>query len=144
MTFLLGRHAMFGHEPPTYLRSITATRCPLPAKVHAASVPPVPLPRITKSYSSSLSVCIEGVFCVVLMPCSFGKSAAQSSLDPAYQEVANRRRDVIRMSLQREVARIEEMNLRTGNVAFEGLGTCRQEKRIVLAPHRQERWLVLA
>ena len=67
MTFLLGRQAMFGHEPPTYLRSITATRCPLLAKVHAASVPPVPPPRITKSYSSTLSFCPEGVFWVVLM-----------------------------------------------------------------------------
>ncbi len=26
--FLLGRQAMFGHDPPMYLRSITATRCP--------------------------------------------------------------------------------------------------------------------
>src|SRR5262245_8932497 len=72
MMFLLGRHAMFGHEPPTYLRSITATRCPSLAKVQAATVPPVPPPRITKSYSSTLSFCLEGAFCVVLMPCSFG------------------------------------------------------------------------
>src|SRR5271156_2702318 len=50
--FLLGRQAMFGHDPPMYLRSITATRCPWPAKVHAAIVDPVPPPRITRSYSS--------------------------------------------------------------------------------------------
>src|ERR1700757_2370416 len=50
--FLLGRQAMFGHEPPTYLRSIAATRCPCLAKVHAAIVDPVPPPRITRSYSS--------------------------------------------------------------------------------------------
>src|SRR6266478_6419062 len=50
--FLLGRQAMFGHDPPTYLRSIAATRCPCLAKVQAAIVDPVPPPRITRSYSS--------------------------------------------------------------------------------------------
>src|SRR5271169_4300577 len=52
MMFLLGRDAMLGHDPPIYLRSITATRFPSPAKVHAATVEPVPPPRITRSYSS--------------------------------------------------------------------------------------------
>src|SRR5580704_786939 len=52
MMFLLGRHAMFGHDPPMYLRSTTATRLPSPAKVHAATVEPVPPPRITRSKSS--------------------------------------------------------------------------------------------
>src|SRR5579862_1683522 len=47
MMFLLGRQAMFGHDPPMYLRSITATRCPCLATVH-----PVPPPRITRSNSS--------------------------------------------------------------------------------------------
>src|SRR2546423_15562426 len=50
--FLLGKHAMFGHAPPMYLRSTTATRLPSPAKVHAAMVEPVPPPRITRSNSS--------------------------------------------------------------------------------------------
>src|SRR6516165_11933970 len=50
--FLLGRQAMFGHDPPTYLRSITATRFPSLANVQAATVDPVPPPRITRSYSS--------------------------------------------------------------------------------------------
>src|SRR5205807_5274545 len=52
ITFLLGRHAMFGHDPPIYLRSTTATRLPSPANVHAATVEPVPPPRITRSNSS--------------------------------------------------------------------------------------------
>src|SRR5579863_2142543 len=52
MMFLLGRQAIFGHDPPMYLRSITATRCPCLAKVHAATVDPVPPPRITRSNSS--------------------------------------------------------------------------------------------
>src|SRR5215471_15810496 len=51
--FLLGRQAMFGHEPPMYFRSTTATRFPSAANVQAATVEPVPPPRITKSYSSS-------------------------------------------------------------------------------------------
>src|SRR5580693_4013661 len=52
MMFLLGKHAMFGHEPPIYLRSTTTTRFPSLAKVHAAMVEPVPPPRITRSNSS--------------------------------------------------------------------------------------------
>jgi len=38
MMFLLGRHAMFGHDPPMYLRWTTATCFPSPSKVHAAIV----------------------------------------------------------------------------------------------------------
>src|ERR1700733_7936853 len=52
MTFLLGRHAMFGQDPPTYFRSTTATRCPCSAKVQASSFEPAPLPRMRRSYSS--------------------------------------------------------------------------------------------
>src|SRR6266404_1996957 len=54
MTFLLGRQATFGHAPPTYFRSITATREPSAARVHASNLPAVPLPRTTRSYSSML------------------------------------------------------------------------------------------
>src|SRR5215470_5536062 len=50
--FLLGRQAMFGQDPPMYLRSMTATRFPCPANVQAAMVEPVPPPRITRSNSS--------------------------------------------------------------------------------------------
>jgi hypothetical protein len=42
----------------------------------------------------------------------------------ACEEVADQPCDFGRMSLKREVARIEEMNLRTGNVTSERLGTC--------------------
>src|SRR6266576_2259416 len=49
--FLLGRHAILGQEPPIYLRSTTATRLSSPANVHAATVEPVPPPRITRSNS---------------------------------------------------------------------------------------------
>ena len=53
---LAGRPAMFGHEPPTYLRSITATRFPCWARVHAANFDPAPLPRTTRSYSSGVAL----------------------------------------------------------------------------------------
>src|SRR5262245_6450012 len=46
------------------------------------------------------------------------------------------------MSFKREVTRVEETNGRTGNVAFECLGTLRQEEGIVLPPYCQEAWLV--
>ena len=48
MMFLLGKQAIFGHDPPMYLRSITATRCPCPANVHAAIVDPVPPPQVAQ------------------------------------------------------------------------------------------------
>src|SRR4051812_32977262 len=52
MIFLLGRHAMFGHEPPMYFRSIEAVRLPSRANVQAISFPPVPLPNTRTSYFS--------------------------------------------------------------------------------------------
>jgi hypothetical protein len=58
----------------------------------------------------------------------------------AGEEFADRRGDLCGMRLQREMAGVEEANDRTGNVAFESLGTGRQEERIVLAPHCQKRW----
>src|SRR5215831_3918804 len=70
MMFLLGRHAMFGHDPPMYLRSMTATRCPSPANVQAAIVEPVPPPSITRSNSSGStfsSVWVNEVFSVLFM-----------------------------------------------------------------------------
>jgi len=54
------------------------------------------------------------------------------------KEVADHCPDLLRMSLQREVARIEEKDRRTGNVAYKRFGTLRQEEGIVLSPHRQE------
>src|SRR5215813_12957149 len=70
MMFLLGRQAMFGHDPPMYLRSMTATRCPCPANVQAAMVEPVPPPRITRSNSSGcvfLGTWADEVFFVLFM-----------------------------------------------------------------------------
>src|SRR5258708_32589276 len=79
MMFLLGMQAMFWHDPPTYFRSITATRWPCPAKVQAAIVPPVPPPRITRSYSSGFafhSGSLAVVFCIVLIYFPFSNAEA--------------------------------------------------------------------
>src|SRR5262245_46196623 len=46
------------------------------------------------------------------------------------------------MRLQREMAGVEEAHLRVGDVARERFRSRRQEERIVLAPHCQERRLV--
>src|ERR1700730_1085500 len=72
--FLLGRQAMFGHDPPMYLRSITATRCPCSARVQPVSFDPAPLPRTTRSYSSGsgfLGNCAEETFSILLFSILF-------------------------------------------------------------------------
>src|SRR5207248_7342269 len=46
------------------------------------------------------------------------------------------------MRLQREMPGVEKAHERFRNIAFEGLGTGREEEGIVLAPHREEGWLV--
>jgi hypothetical protein len=64
MTFLLGRQAMFGQEPPRYFLSITAARCPCDASVQARNLPASPLPNTTTSNSSRFDMvlsCLGGV-----------------------------------------------------------------------------------
>src|ERR1700741_1009523 len=83
MMFLLGKHAMFGHDPPIYLRSTTATRLPSPAKVHAAIVEPVPPPRITRSNSSGcvfLTTPADDVLSVLFMRFFLSERRAHSGL----------------------------------------------------------------
>src|SRR5690242_18564894 len=46
------------HEPPTHRRSTAATFWPARARVHASSLPPRPLPRMTVLYCSGLGICI--------------------------------------------------------------------------------------
>src|SRR5262249_54956335 len=62
--------------------------------------------------------------------------------DMPAKEVAHRRADLRGVGLQREVAGVEEAHDRVWDVASEHLGPLRQEKRVVLAPHRQEGRLV--
>src|SRR5262245_6796817 len=54
MTFLLGRQAILGQEPPIYFHSTTATCFPSLANAHAMYLAPSPLPKTTMSYSSGL------------------------------------------------------------------------------------------
>src|SRR5229473_3579664 len=84
--FLLGRHAILGQEPPIYLRSTTATRLPSPANVHAATVEPVPPPRITRSNSSGgdfLRTWADGEFSVLFMRFFLSERQAHSSATEA-------------------------------------------------------------
>ena len=62
----------------------------------------------------------------------------------AEEKVADRCCNLGRVSLQRKVSSVEETNECTRNITFKGLGTRRQEKRVVLTPHREQRRLVLA
>ena len=52
MTFLLGKQATFGQEPPTSFRSMSAVRWPSFDSVHARYLPASPLPTTTTSYCS--------------------------------------------------------------------------------------------
>src|SRR5262249_26154970 len=65
--------------------------------------------------------------------------ASSLGLRNSGEEVADCRCDLGGMRLQREVSGIEEADDCRGDVALEGFGACRQEKRVVLAPHRQKR-----
>ena len=47
---------MLGQAPPTYRRSMTATRFPCEANVQESSLPGAPLPRTTTSYSSGCDI----------------------------------------------------------------------------------------
>src|SRR5687767_10534713 len=57
MMFLLGRHATFGHEPPTILRSTIAVRWPAFDSVQARYFPASPLPTTTRSYRLLSDMC---------------------------------------------------------------------------------------
>src|ERR1700691_3792122 len=55
ISFLLGRQATLGHAPPSSPRSTIAVRRRL-SRVHAASLPAIPLPIIKSSYFSTLAI----------------------------------------------------------------------------------------
>src|SRR5262245_30800221 len=60
------------------------------------------------------------------------------------QEIPHSRTNLCRVCFQREVAGVEETHVATRNVALVRLGSLRQEERVILAPYRQEGWLVRA
>src|SRR5262249_25146232 len=59
ISFLLGRQAMFGQEPPTQRRSTTAARRPERARGQDSSLPPAPLPSTRSSYGSGCDMFIS-------------------------------------------------------------------------------------
>src|ERR1700749_655130 len=71
------------------------------------------------------------------------KFGDETALAPSgFEEVADRCRDLLGVRFECEMAGVEEANDRIRNVAFESLRASRQEERIVLSPHREERRLV--
>src|SRR5271155_2360363 len=62
----------------------------------------------------------------------------------AGKKFAHRQGDWFGVRFQREVPCIEKVNLRARNVPLEGVCPRRQEERIMLTPHRQERRFVRA
>src|SRR5262245_65828276 len=62
----------------------------------------------------------------------------------AREKVPDRAGDFVAVCLEREVPRVEELDLCALDVALEGLRPGRQEERVCVAPHGQERRLVLA
>src|SRR5215469_5878063 len=55
------------------------------------------------------------------------------------EKLADRGGDLLGVGLQGEVTGIDEADVGVGDVALEGLGPGRQEKRVVPAPHREQR-----
>src|SRR5439155_18862134 len=70
------------------------------------------------------------------------RPANRRVVESACEEVTDRGRDLRRVGREREVARVEETDSRTGNIASERLGTTWQKEGIILSPHRQELGLV--
>jgi len=60
--------------------------------------------------------------------------------DSPREEVADRCRDLIGMGLEREVAGVEEVDLRTGNGTPERLGAARQEEGTEREPYADAVW----
>src|SRR6185312_1357895 len=61
----------------------------------------------------------------------------------ACQEIADVTSDFRAVRLEREVAGVQQMHFGIGNIFLVGQRTRRDEGRIILAPYRQQRWLML-
>jgi len=73
-----------------------------------------------------------------------GLSSTGFRRELAAQEFANGLANFLVVGFQSEVPRLEEAHDRTGNITLERLGAGRQKERVILAPRRQKRRLVLA
>src|SRR5207302_4841072 len=77
-----------------------------------------------------------------LLRCSF--FSPRCAIESASEEIQNRLGNLLLMRFQGEVAGVVKMHFGIRDVALEGIGAGGQKERIVLAPHRQQRWRVLA
>lgn len=59
-------------------------------------------------------------------------------------EIQDQVRDLISLFVEREMAGVQQVNLRVGKVSLECRGTRRDERRIVGTPHDEGRRLALA
>src|SRR6516162_3442240 len=95
----------------------------------------------------SVFTCRFGISCIetwLNLPSSDGSASPQVRLTSLFEEIADTFGNLASMRFQREVAGVEEADNRTRVVPLERLSAGRQKKRVVLAPHRQERRLLRA
>jgi hypothetical protein len=64
-------------------------------------------------------------------------------MHPGFQEQSHDRSDLIDSFVEGKVPGIEDMNLGLRHLLFINICTRERERRVVLAPNDQERWLVL-
>src|SRR5215475_163633 len=102
--------------------------------------------RLSRPPNFSKTIARMAVLLFVWQPAGSPASACRDERPPAAgvggEELPDRDRDLLAMRFQCEMAGVEEADDRTGDVAFERLGTWREEERIVPAPERQEGWVV--
>src|SRR5262249_16884679 len=127
-----------GHGTCTCLRSSAKAAGPRLHLAHPWTTNPIP--RIIRigmgTHRRHRSPCRHSSTCIP------PKEAAVA--ERRGEEVTDRTRDLLDMRFQGEMAGVEEANDCIGHVPRERLGTGRQEERIVLAPNREEGWLVRA
>jgi len=118
MMCLVGRHAMWGQDPPISFRSMTAARLPCFARVQAMNFPPSPLPSTKMSYLSDFEADVFRVY-FVFKSCLVRKRGFPGRFQPRGFEC--------------EVAGIvSKTTFASGCVTAESLSTGRKKERIIL------------
>src|SRR5262245_24947701 len=139
MTFLLGRQATFGHEPPIIARSTIAVGSPCFAKVQAMIFPATPLPMIRfRTCSTLITILHKNGRAWSDRTATWLKSYGCRFLENLPEEASHGGGYFIDVRLQGEVAGVEETDLCIGEIATVRLRTGRQEERVVFAPDRQQ------
>src|SRR5437016_2393272 len=80
ITFLLGKQAMLGHDPPMYFRSTTAVRWPACAIFHVRCFPASPLPITRNSYRSTPGIVHLRLFQMAARPAVDGGLCARKTM----------------------------------------------------------------